>query len=282
MQLYKVRWGRWRCGVLVDQMLMSNRLNSSTVRISSLNSGGRQAFSSWHFFFLEISVHWLMAMISIITVEVVAGFLHVHKLFIATTQHTKDRTLCFICYCKKLCLLHWSSLGMSGLSSGKTDLFLCKTFFFVSLSDCCKKNWLSRHCDLIHCRSIWRALEIGKIHPRPQWWTWYQTLRKLPERNGDPDHSSASSSDYFTSCPWHLTIHLSNFICSLYNFLSNPISAYLGNWIFNDAKTHSMYSHRWPEVHAFNLEGFGYIFFQINFNFQFKTLGQSVYLVTWI
>jgi hypothetical protein len=37
-----------------------------------------------------------------------------------------------------------------------------------------------------------------------------------------------------------------------------------------------------PEVHAFNLEGFGYNFFQINFNFQFKTLGQSVYLMTWI
>lgn len=92
------------------------------------------------FFFLEISVHWMMAMISIITVEVGTGFLHVHKLFIATTQHTKDRTLCFIRYCKNLCLLHWSSLQTSGLSSGKTDLVLCKTFFFVSLSDCCKKN----------------------------------------------------------------------------------------------------------------------------------------------
>lgn len=37
-----------------------------------------------------------------------------------------------------------------------------------------------------------------------------------------------------------------------------------------------------PEVHAFNLEGFGFFFFQRNFNFQFKILGQSVYLVIWI
>jgi hypothetical protein len=69
-----------------------------------------------------------MAMISIITVEVVTGFLHVHKLFIATTQHTKDITLCFIRYCKKLCLLDWSSLQMSGLSVEKQTCFCAKPF----------------------------------------------------------------------------------------------------------------------------------------------------------